>query len=96
MHDGFRAGARGLLQAEGFEVLGEAVDGDSALEAVRRLRPQVVVLDVQLPGLDGFGHQRIAVETEPAGRRADFQPRGAHLPAAAGDEPGARVHPSRS
>jgi DNA-binding NarL/FixJ family response regulator len=65
-HDGFRAGARELLEAEGFEVLGEAVDGDSALEAVRRLHPQVVVLDVQLPGLDGFGvAERIAVETDP-------------------------------
>ena len=65
-HDGFRAGARELLEAEGFEVLGEAIDGDSALDAVRRLHPQVVVLDVQLPGLDGFGvAERIAVETDP-------------------------------
>jgi DNA-binding NarL/FixJ family response regulator len=65
-HDGFRAGARELLEAEGFEVLGEAIDADSALEAVRHLHPQVVVLDIQLPGLDGFGvAERIAVETDP-------------------------------
>jgi DNA-binding NarL/FixJ family response regulator len=65
-HDGFRAGARELLQAEGFEVLGEAIDGDSAVEAVRRLHPQVVVLDIQLPGVDGFGvAERIAVEADP-------------------------------
>ena len=44
-----------LLEAEGFDVLGEAADGPTALEQVRRLRPQVVLLDVQLPGLDGFG-----------------------------------------
>ena len=54
-HAGFRASARALLEAEGFEVLGEASDGPAALEQVRRLRPQVVLLDVQLPGLDGFG-----------------------------------------
>ena len=53
-HDGFRAGARALLEADGFEVLGEAADGSAALEAVRRLRPEVVLLDVQLPGTDGF------------------------------------------
>jgi len=53
-HDGFRAGARALLEADGFDVLGEAADGESAVEQVRRLRPQVVLLDVQLPGIDGF------------------------------------------
>ncbi len=53
-HPDFRAGARALLEVDGFEVLGEAADGESALEAARRLRPQVVLLDVQLPGMDGF------------------------------------------
>jgi DNA-binding NarL/FixJ family response regulator len=53
-HDGFRAGARALLEADGFDVLGEAADGESAVEQARRLRPQVVLLDVQLPGIDGF------------------------------------------
>ena len=53
-HQGFRAGARALLEAEGFDVLGEATDGESAVEQARRLRPQVVLLDVQLPGIDGF------------------------------------------
>ena len=46
--------ARALLEAEGFEVVGEAEDGERALEAVGRLRPEVVLLDVQLPGIDGF------------------------------------------
>ena len=45
---------RALLEADGFEVVGEAADGSAALEAVRRLRPEVVLLDVQLPGTDGF------------------------------------------
>jgi len=53
-HRGFREGARALLEADGFDVLGEAADGESAVEQARRLRPQVVLLDVQLPGMDGF------------------------------------------
>ena len=62
-HDGFRAGARALLEAEGFDVLGEAADGQSAVEQARRLRPQVVLLDVQLPGMDGFAvAERLAAE----------------------------------
>ena len=53
-HQGFRAGARALLEADGYEVLGEAADGESAVALARRLTPQVVLLDVQLPGMDGF------------------------------------------
>jgi DNA-binding NarL/FixJ family response regulator len=53
-HDGFRAFARALLQSEGFEVVGEAADGASALEAAARLDPDLVLLDVQLPDIDGF------------------------------------------
>ena len=54
-HAPFRALARMLLVADGFEVVGEAGDGAEALSAARRLEPDVVVLDVQLPGTDGFG-----------------------------------------
>jgi DNA-binding NarL/FixJ family response regulator len=53
-HAPFRALARALLQLEGFQVVGEAADARSALDAVGRLRPSVVVLDIQLPDLDGF------------------------------------------
>jgi CheY-like chemotaxis protein len=53
-HADFRAFAAALLSAEGFEVVGEAADGTSALVAARALRPDVVLLDVQLPDLDGF------------------------------------------
>jgi DNA-binding NarL/FixJ family response regulator len=53
-HDGFRESASALLEAEGFSVVGAVADGDAALAAVERLRPEVVVLDVQLPDLDGF------------------------------------------
>lgn len=53
-HDGFRSWARRLLEAEGFEVVGEARDGTTALAAVDQLNPEVVLLDVQLPDRDGF------------------------------------------
>jgi len=53
-HEGFRGIARGLLEAEGFEVVGEAADGESAIIEAKRLRPQFVLLDVQLPDIDGF------------------------------------------
>ena len=53
-HHDFRALARALLEAGGFEVVGEAVDGASALVAARALRPALVLLDVQLPDIDGF------------------------------------------
>jgi DNA-binding NarL/FixJ family response regulator len=53
-HPSFRRTARLLLEAEGYLVLGEAGDGQSALRAARRLAPEVVLLDVQLPDMDGF------------------------------------------
>src|SRR5262249_1276814 len=53
-HDGFRSSVRALLEAEGFEVVGEAGDGVSALAAVDRLHPSIVLLDIQLPDIDGF------------------------------------------
>ena len=53
-HPSFRASARLLLEAEGFQVIGEAEDGAGALRAVQELAPQVILLDVQLPDIDGF------------------------------------------
>ncbi len=53
-HAGFRSSARRLLEAEGFDVVGEAEDGGGALEAATRLRPGVVLIDVGLPDRDGF------------------------------------------
>lgn len=57
-HPSFRASARALLQAEGFEIVGEAADAQSAIEAFEKLRPQLVLLDIQLPDGDGFGVAR--------------------------------------
>ncbi len=53
-HPSFRASARMLLEAEGFEVVGEAPDGLTAITAVHELQPQMVLLDVHLPDIDGF------------------------------------------
>jgi DNA-binding NarL/FixJ family response regulator len=53
-HAEFRRAARALLEADGFDVVGEADDGESALAETARLRPSLVLLDVHLPDLDGF------------------------------------------
>ncbi len=53
-HAEFRALARAVLEADGFEIVGEAIDGAATLAAVDRVRPDVVLLDVQLPDVNGF------------------------------------------
>jgi DNA-binding NarL/FixJ family response regulator len=53
-HAGFRGTARALLESEGFEVVGEAADGAAAMEAAASLRPEVILLDVYLPDVNGF------------------------------------------
>ena len=53
-HPSFRATARLLLEVEGYEVIGEAPDGMSAIDRARELDPDVVLLDVNLPDIDGF------------------------------------------
>ena len=75
-HASFRATARRLLEAEGYEVVGEAEDGATAIEAFARLRPDVVLLDVQLPDMDGFEISQAALRErlEPADRD-DLEPR---------------------
>jgi len=65
-HEAFRASARALLQAGGFDVIGEASDGTKAIAAVTALRPAIVLLDVQLPDLDGLAvAERLAQAADP-------------------------------
>jgi DNA-binding NarL/FixJ family response regulator len=88
-HDVFRASVRALLQAGGFDVVGEAAGGLEAIEAVSTLRPEVVVLDIQLPDLDGLAvAERLAQAPDPpavvliSGREAaTYGPRLAQTPA---------------
>lgn len=65
-HAPFRGFARSLLIADGFDVRGESEDGESALQDVQRLHPDLVLLDVQLPGIDGFEVARRLNELEDA------------------------------
>jgi len=53
-HPSFRASARTLLESEGYEVVGEAENGADAVKAAQELQPDLVLLDVQLPDIDGF------------------------------------------
>ena len=53
-HAAFRSLARAVLEADGFDVVGEAPDGAAALAAARALAPEIVLLDVALPDMDGF------------------------------------------
>jgi DNA-binding NarL/FixJ family response regulator len=65
-HPSFRTSARRVLEEAGFEVVGEAADGHTGLAAARELRPVIVLLDVQLPDLDGFAvAQALTREDDP-------------------------------
>ncbi len=83
-HPAFRASLRRLLESEGYSVVGEAGDGIAAVRAASQLQPDVVVLDIQLPDIDGFEVadriEAAAMDTVPAivlvssRDRSDFGP----------------------
>ena len=65
-HKMFRDGLRGLINAEpGMEVVGEAVDGREAIEVARRLSPDVVVMDISMPGMNGIEALRHLIKDRP-------------------------------
>src|SRR5262245_22973414 len=53
-HAMFRAGMKALLEAERFEIVGEASNGDEGVDRVRQLKPDVVVMDLSMPGSNGL------------------------------------------
>jgi DNA-binding NarL/FixJ family response regulator len=60
-----RRGVRGLLEGHGWEVVGEAVDGREALEMVQSLRPNLLILDIAMPRLNGLEVTRQLRKTSP-------------------------------
>jgi DNA-binding NarL/FixJ family response regulator len=64
-HPSFRSAARLLLEHEGFDVVGEAEDGASGIRQSSELSPDLVLLDINLPDLDGFDvASRICVDAQ--------------------------------
>jgi DNA-binding NarL/FixJ family response regulator len=58
-HQLFRDGLRSLLEARGIEVIGEARDGREAVEQARRLNPEVVLMDLSMPHVNGLAATRL-------------------------------------
>jgi two-component system nitrate/nitrite response regulator NarL len=63
---GFRTAARRVLEADGYTVIGEAATGTAALDEAATLSPDLVLLDVQLPDLDGFAVAERLAASHPA------------------------------
>ena len=57
-HDLFRTGLRNLLEEQGVEIVGEAASGSQALDVVREAPPDVVIMDLNMPGMNGVDATR--------------------------------------
>ncbi len=68
-HAGFRRAARAILEEEGYDVIAESATGTEAFEAVERFRPTLVLLDIGMPGMDGYEVAR-RLRRDPATRRS--------------------------
>lgn len=67
--EGFRHSLRAFLKSQpGFEVVGEAIDGNDAIEKAEQLRPDLVLMDLEMPNKDGFDATREIKERSPETR----------------------------
>ena len=64
-HALFRDGLRSLLEARGIEVVGEATNGRAAVEQTKRLRPDVDLMDLNMPEMDGLAATRLISAEQP-------------------------------
>ena len=64
-HSLFRDGLRSLLQSQGHEVVGEARDGKQAVELAKKLAPDLVLMDVSMPNMDGVAAAKALTEQQP-------------------------------
>jgi response regulator NasT len=65
-HSGLRWALRGLLEETGFEVVGESGDGADAVALARLLQPDIVVIDVRMPVLNGLDAAKLIKDRRPA------------------------------
>ena len=67
-HDLFRTGLRNLLEEQGIQIVGEAAAGEEAIRSVRELAPDVVVMDLNMPGMNGVEATREITSIAPLTR----------------------------
>ena len=67
-HDLFRTGLRSLLEEQGLEVVGEAANGNEAISRVREHAPDVVLMDINMPGMTGVEATREIARVAPLAR----------------------------
>src|SRR6266513_3280244 len=67
-HDLFRTGLRNLLEEQGVQIVGEAATGENAIRIVRELAPDVVVMDLNMPGIGGVDATRHITSIAPLTR----------------------------
>jgi DNA-binding NarL/FixJ family response regulator len=67
-HPFYRAGLATMLRESGFDVVGEAANGEAAIRAAEELAPDVVVMDLQMPGLSGLEATRVLTARAPVTR----------------------------
>jgi len=72
-HEIFRNGLKQLVDSEpDMEVVGEAGDGETALEVLRALSPDVIIMDIRMPGINGVETSSVLLKREPQAKIVFF------------------------